>query len=470
MLDAASAPMGSLSLGPPLMHGTFPPPDPVKPARLAGLWSRLRGLPRQGPLDPASMVIYGVAGLILFLVVWAALAQVDEVTRGEGKVISSRKTQTIQSSEPGVVQEIMVRLGQQVKEGDVLVRLDNTMTSSNLGEVEAKVTSLRAQEARLQTERDGGAEQGYKCPADIQAKAPGVCTNEANLLATRAEGLHKRLQSLAERVEQRQRELNEAEQNATRINEGLELAQRELDLITPMAAKNIAPKTELLRAQRAVVELRGQQAANAEARGRVAAALREAQGTAQEASLQFKQDALAELTKVASELAVIRETAKGAEERVRRTDIRSPVSGVINALAVNTVGGFVNAGGRIMDIVPLDDALLIEAKIKPADIAFIRAGQPVMVKVTAYDFSIYGGLDGVVDYVPSDSVYDDQARETFYTVVVRTERASLAYKGRDNPIMPGMISQVEILTGKKTVLDYLLKPVLKARQEALSER
>jgi membrane fusion protein, adhesin transport system len=447
------------------MHGTF-----SKPGTFRQRLQRLRAMPRRGGLDPASMVVYGVAGLLLFLVVWAALAEVDEVTRGEGKVISSRKTQTIQSSEPGVVQEIMVRLGQQVKEGDVLVRLDNTMTSSNLGEVEAKVTSLRAQEARLHIERDGAADEGYKCPDDIQAKAPAVCANEANLLATRAEALHKRLQSLAERVEQRQRELNEAEQNATRINEGLELAQRELDLITPLAAKNIAPKTELLRAQRAVVELRGQQAANTQARGRVAAALREAQGTAQEASLQFKQDALAELSKVGSELAVIRETAKGAEERVRRTDIRSPVTGIINALAVNTVGGFVSAGGHIMDIVPLDDTLLIEAKVKPSDIAFIRAGQPALVKITAYDFSIYGGLDGVVDYVPSDSVYDEQARETFYTVIVRTQHASLNYGGRENPIMPGMISQVEILTGKKTILGYLLKPVLKARHEALSER
>jgi adhesin transport system membrane fusion protein len=123
-----------------------------------------------------------------------------------------------------------------------------------------------------------------------------------------------------------------------------------------------------------------------------------------------------------------------------------------------------------MDIVPLDDALLIEAKIKPADIAFMRAGQPVVVKITAYDFSIYGGLDGVVDYVPSDSVYDEQARETFYTVIVKTEHAALDYKGRKHPIMPGMVSQVEILTGKKTVLDYLLKPVLKARRESLSER
>jgi adhesin transport system membrane fusion protein len=447
------------------MHGTFP--RPPKSEKLIG---RLKAARWPRKLDPATTIVQVAALLFVFCLAWAALAEVDEVTRGEGKVISSRKTQTIQSSEPGVVQEILVRLGQQVKQGDILVRLDNTMTNSNLGEVEAKVRSLRVQEARLQIERDGLAEQGYACPADIEAVAPEVCRNEANLLATRYEGLRRKVTGFNERIEQRQRELNEAEQNATRIAESLDLAQRELDMITPLAAKNIAPKTEQLRAQRAVVELRGQQAANRETSARVAAALRESKNAVQEASIQFRQEALAELSKVGAELSVIRETAKGAEERVRRTDIRSPVTGVINALAVNTVGGFVNAGGHIMDIVPLDDALLIEAKVRPSDIAFIRAGQPVLVKITAYDFSIYGGLDGTVDYVPSDSVYDEQARETFYTVIAKTEHSALDYKGRKFPIMPGMISQVEILTGKKTVLDYLLKPVLKAKHESLSER
>ena len=447
------------------MHGALPP----KNARRRGLSAVSRALGVARP-DPARLVVYAVAGLLVFLLAWAGLAEVDEVTRGDGKVISSRKTQTIQSAEPGIVQEILVRLGQRVHTGDVLVRLDNTMTTSNLGEVEAKVRSLRAQEARLQAERDGKASEGYRCPADIEAAAPDLCRNEANLLAARADGLRQRIAGFTERIEQRQRELNEAEQNATRIAEGLDLAQRELDMIGPMAARNIAPKTEQLRAQRAVVELRGQQAANKETSARVAAALREAQNAVQEASGQFRQDALAELSKVTAELSVVTQTARGAQERVRRTDIRSPVTGVINNLVVNTVGGFVNAGGHLMDIVPLDDTLLVEARIRPADIAFIRAGQPVLVKITAYDFSIYGGLDGTVDYVPSDSLYDEQARETFYTVVVRTPKAALAYKGRENPIMPGMIAQVEILTGKKTVLDYLLKPVLKARHESLTER
>lgn len=438
--------------------------------RLTGQKTRKPAAHDDGSTTAATVIIL-VAGLFFaFLIAWASFAEVDEVTRGEGKVIPSKKTQTIQSSEPGVVQEIMVRLGQQVHQGDILVRLDSTLNTSNLGEVEAKSRTLQAQIARLRIESEGRAASGYVCPETIHAVAPDVCVNEANLLATRYDALRKKLSTMAERVEQRQRELNEANQNASRISESLELAEKELDMITPLANRNIAPKTELLRAQRAAVELRGQQAANKETVARVEAALREARNGSQEVDLQFRQDALAELTKASAELSVISQTAKGAQERLRRTDIRSPVDGIVNTLTVNTVGGFVNAGGHVMDIVPLEDALVIETKVKPADIAFLRQGQPALVKITAYDFSIYGGLDAVVEHVSADSVYDEQARETFYIVQVKTDRSFLHYRGKDFPIMPGMVAQVDILTGKKTVLDYLLKPIIKARQESLRER
>ncbi|WP_293866189.1 HlyD family type I secretion periplasmic adaptor subunit [uncultured Alsobacter sp.] len=438
--------------------------------RLTGPKSKKPAALDDGSTTAASVIILSAALFFMFLLGWASFAEVDEVTRGEGKVIPSKKTQTIQSSEPGVVQEIMVRLGQQVHQGDILVRLDSTLNTSNLGEVEAKSRTLQAQIARLQIESEGRAAAGYVCPETLRSLAPEVCVNEANLLATRYDALRKKLSTMAERVEQRQRELNEANQNASRIGESLELAEKELEIITPLANRNIAPKTELLRAQRAAVELRGQQAANKETIAKVEAALREARNGTQEVDLQFRQDALAELTKASAELSVINQTAKGAQERLRRTDIRSPVDGIVNTLTVNTVGGFVNAGGHVMDIVPLEDALVVETKVKPADIAFLRQGQPALVKITAYDFSIYGGLEAVVEHVSADSVYDEQARETFYIVQVKTDRSSLHYRGKDFPIMPGMVAQVDILTGKKTVLDYLLKPIMKARQESLRER
>lgn len=438
--------------------------------RLPGPKTRKPAVRGDGSTTAATVIVLSAALFFAFLIGWASFAEVDEVTRGDGKVIPSKKTQTIQSSEPGVVQEILVRLGQQVHQGDILVRLDSTLNTSNLGEVEAKSRTLQAQIARLRIESEGKAAAGYVCPDALRSVAPEVCANEANLLASRYDALRKKLSTMGERVEQRQRELNEATQNAARIGESLELAEKELDIITPLANRNIAPKTELLRAQRAAVELRGQQAANKETIAKVEAALREARNGTQEVDLQFRQDALAELTKASAELSVINQTAKGAQERLRRTDIRSPVDGVVNTLTVNTVGGFVNAGGHVMDIVPLEDALVVETKVKPADIAFLRQGQQALVKITAYDFSIYGGLDAVVEHVSADSVYDEQARETFYIVQVKTDRSFLHYRGKDFPIMPGMVAQVDILTGKKTVLDYLLKPILKARQESLRER
>jgi adhesin transport system membrane fusion protein len=418
----------------------------------------------------SNYIILGVAAFFAFLLIWAAFAEVDEVTRGEGKVIPLRKVQAIQSSEPGIVEEILVHPGQRVAKGDLLIRLDNTMTESNLGEIEAKARSLVAQIARLQIEQEGDLTKPYVCPEELQGIADAVCATEASLLKTRRQAQREKLASLQERAEQRLRELNEAKSNAQRVSQSLALAQQEYDLINPMASRNLAPKTDLLRAERAVVELKGQQSALKETIAKAEAALREAQNNLAEASLQMKQDVLAELTKADSELSVLRETTKSAREHNRRTDIRSPVDGIVNTLDTNTIGAFVNAGSHVMDIVPVEDTLLIETKVHPRDIAFITQGQEALVKLTAYDFSIYGGLKGVVTNVSADSVYDEKARETFYTVLVSTEKSYLRHNGKDNPILPGMVSHVDILTGKKTILQYLLKPIFKAREESLTER
>ena len=418
----------------------------------------------------SNYVILCVAAFFMFLLVWSALAEVDEVTRGDGKVIPSRKNQSIQSSEPGIVEEILVHLGQRVAKGDLLIRLDNTMTGSNLGEIEAKARSLVGQTARLRTEEDGDLSKPFACPDELKAVAVAVCETEATLLQTRRDSQRQKLASLKERVEQRQRELNESKSNAQRVVQGLALAQREYDLVSPLASRNIAPKTELLRVERALVDLKGQQSTLKETIAKSEAALREAQNNITEASLQIRQDVLVDLAKASAELSVLRESTKGAQEHNRRTDIRSPVDGIINTLDTNTIGAFVNAGSHVMDIVPIEDKLLIETKVHPRDIAFVRPGQDTLVKLTAYDFSIYGGLKGVVDHVSADSVYDEKLRETFFTILVSTEQSFIKHAGKDFPIMPGMVSQVDILTGKKTILQYLLKPIFKARDESLTER
>lgn len=436
-----------------------------KPAMSAAI----RDLEDRPPLIGISIIVI-VAALIATFLVWAHLTKVDEVTRGDGKVVPSSKTQVIQSAEPGVVLEIVVRVGQRVKKGDILLRLDDTTSSSNLGESEARVRALEAQVARLRIEHEGDLATSYPCPPQIKKAAPQICANEESLMGVRRQNLQNRLNVFKERVEQRQRELNEARANITRFEESLALSQSELELITPLAERKIVAATDLIRAQRQVNETRGQLASARETMARIEASLREANLQMNEQRLLFRQEALAELTQRLAELSVVQETVRGATDRVNRTDIRSPVDGIVNTIYINTLGAFVNAGTRIMDVVPVEEQLLIEARVRPSDIAFIRPGQPATVKVTAYDFSIYGGLGGNVEYISADSVIDENSKEAFYTVRVKTDEASLQRNGETFPIMPGMVTQVEILTGKKSILDYILKPINKAQSEALRER
>lgn len=401
--------------------------------------------------------------------VWAAWAEVDELSRAEGRIIPSSKTQTIQATESGVVAEILVRAGQQVKVGQQLIRLDDTTTSSSAGEVEARVRALTAQIARLRIELDGSAD-GYVCPPEIATQAPEVCENEADLLRARFNTLEQSKQVLAQRVEQRQRELNESVANQARLTQGLSLAEKKLGLLEPLVVKNLVSQTDYLSAQSEQNELFGQLMVAGQSIARLEAALSEAQLQVSQAELQFRETALTDLTAKLAELSSSREALRGAADRVDRTEIRSPVDGIVNNLEVNTIGSFVNAGELLLDIVPVGDTLLVEARLKPSDVAFVLPGQQATVKLTAYDFSVYGGVRGEVQNVSADSIIDPETRETYYLVLLSTESSVLTFNDEELPILPGMVTTVEILTGKKTVLNYLLKPINKARDEALRER
>jgi adhesin transport system membrane fusion protein len=378
--------------------------------------------------------------------------------------------QVIQSAEPGVVREILVREGQRVEKGAILARLDNTLTSSGLGELSSRANSLEAAVARLRIEHERGFDAIYACPAEVAKAAPNACANEQNLRTARRLTLQSQLRVLTERIEAKKRELSAAQANLESTGRSLVIARDEMALITPLAQSQVVAATDLLKTRREVSELEGRQSTDQESIARVQAELREANLQYEAQTINFRQEALSELTEKQAELAVVRESMRAAADRVNNTDIRSPVGGIVNTLYVNTVGGFVNAGTRVMDIVPVEDQLLVEAKVRPQDIAFIHPGQRATVKVTAYDFSIYGGLDGKVEQVSASSIYDDMTRETFYTVLVKTEKSSLRHNGVENPILPGMVTSVDILTGEKSVLNYLLKPINKARAEALRER
>jgi len=368
------------------------------------------------------------------------------------------------------VREILVREGQRVEKGDILARLDNTLTSSGLGELTSRAVALEAQTARLRLEHERGFDAPYVCPAAVAKTAPDVCANEQSLRTARRLSLQSQLKVLTERIVAKRRELSAARANLESTGRSLKIAQDEMALISPLAQSQVVAATDLLRTRRDVSELEGRQTNDQETIARVEAELREAELQLEGQTIHFRQEALAELTQKLSELAVVRESIRAAADRVKNTDIRSPVGGIVNTLYVNTVGGFVNAGTRVMDIVPVEDQLLVEAKVRPQDIAFIHPGQRAMVKVTAYDFSIYGGLEGAVEQVSASSVFDEVSRETYYTVLVKTGKSTLAHNGTEHPILPGMITSVDILTGEKSVLGYLLKPINKARDEALRER
>lgn len=413
------------------------------------------------------LVVVLVSSAFALFLMWGALARVDEVARAEGKVRPSSKAQVLQSSEAGTVQAILVQSGQRVHKGELLVRLDDTQSSSELGQIQAEKESLEARAARL---REEGAGEHFNCPPELQAKSPDACQNEEKLQQVRAQALASKNTALVAAVEQRRREMAEAQANATSLRSSLALTQKQVTMLEPLAAKGIVPETELLTARRELSDIQGRLAASQEQISRSAAAVREAQAQLQANNFQFRQDALDEMNQLQGKLSVIAESSKGAAGKLERSELRSPVEGIVNDVQVTTIGGFVAPGQKLMEVVPVNEKLLIEARVQPKDIAFVHVGQPALVKVSAYDFSIYGGLEGRVVQVSADSIYDEQAKQAYFTVIVETPRSYLSSGERRLPITPGMICTADIITGRKSILDYLLKPVLKARSDALRER
>lgn len=395
------------------------------------------------------------------LLLWAGFAPLDEITRGMGKVVPSSKAQLVQSAEPATVSAILVRPGQMVKKGQLLARLDDSQSQSALGQLKAENDRLSARAARLEQEGTGG---GAGC------EAGSACAEEARLAEVRRAAAQSRESALAAAVEQRRRDLQEGAATVAALTNSVRLAQDQVNMLAPLAAKGIVPRTELLSAQRELVDVQGRLSAARQGVARAQASIAEASAQLREAQFDFRQQALSERSEIATKIAVNDESMKGAAARLSRNELRAPATGYVNDVKVTTVGGFVNAGETLMQVVPVGEKLLVEARVAPKDIAFIKVGDPANVKVTAYDFSIYGGVTGKVRNISADSIYDEVERQAYYSVMVETDRSFLVKNGQRLPIMPGMICDVEIITGSKSVLAYLLKPVLRAFNESLTER
>lgn len=412
-------------------------------------------------------VLVRITGLALVVVlVWAALAKLDEVTRGEGKVIPSRQLQVLQSLDGGLMQEIMVREGQMVKEGQVLLKIDPTRFVSSLKESQAQHLSLKAKAARLEAIATG---KPFVMPDDILRDAPEIAAQEQSLYLSKRAELEAGMGVAHQQMIQRSQELKEVQARRDQATQSYDLTSRELEATRPLLRSGAVSDVEILRLERDLARYRGERdGANAQI-PRVQSSMSEASRKAQEIELTFRNQAKSELSEVMGKLSSLSEGNVGLADRVKQSEIRSPVNGTVKQLFTNTVGGVVQPGKDLIAIVPSEDNLLLEAKVLPRDIAFLRPGQPAVVKFTAYDFSVYGGLEATLENIGADSITDEKGN-SFFLVKVRTKTSYLEENGKRLPIIPGMMAEVDILTGKKTVLSYLLKPVLRAKANALTER
>ncbi|WP_324734683.1 HlyD family type I secretion periplasmic adaptor subunit [Pseudomonas paeninsulae] len=412
------------------------------------------------------LTIWGLIAFVAFCLLWAHFAVVDEVTRGDGKAIPFSRLQKIQNLEGGIVSELFVREGQIVNVGDPLLRLDDTRFASNVGETEADRLALLLRVERLSAEIQ---DRELVIVAEVREKVPRQAENEEQLFNSRRQQLLDEVAGLEQQLLQRRQELREFASKQNQFRNSLELLRQEIRMSEPLVAEGAISPVEVLRLKRAEVESRGQLQATTLAMPRAEAAIKEAERKIDETRGRFRSDALTQLNEARTDLSKIQSTGKALEDRVNRTLVTSPVRGIVKLLLVNTIGGVIQPGSDLVEIVPLGENLLVEARIRPQDIAFLHPGQEAMVKFTAYDYTIYGGLKAELEQIGADTVTDDDGN-SFYVIKLRTNRSHLGSEEHPLLIIPGMVASVDIITGKKSVLSYLLKPIIRARAEALRER
>ncbi|MBI1327674.1 MAG: HlyD family type I secretion periplasmic adaptor subunit [Alphaproteobacteria bacterium] len=403
----------------------------------------------------------------VIFIVWASFAKIDETTHGEGKVIPSSEIQIIQNLEGGIVNKLLVREGDAVKAGQVIVQLRDVGAASDFGANSAKYLGLLATITRLQAEAEG--KSTIEFPEEVVTGVPQSVTEELNAFKANQDKIYSQTNVLRQQRDQRAQEVRELETRARDLRGVIALSVQEKSMIEPLVARGSAPKLELLQLERGIKERQTELNGVLQGLPRAQSAVSEVDARIGEIESTAKAQAQTELSAKLVEMNTIKQTLGALQDRKDRTDVKSPVNGTVKDLKVNTVGGVVRPGDPIAEIVPMDDQLLVEAKIRPADIAFIHPDQNAMVKLTAYDFSIYGGLKGHVIDISADTITNEKG-ESFYRVKVRTEKSILERKGEVLPIIPGMVATVDILTGKKTIMQYLMKPFIKTLGRAMSER
>lgn len=418
------------------------------------------------PALSATLMLFSIAALMVFVVIWAAVSEVEEMTRGEGKVVPTQEIQVVQSLEGGILQELLVSEGQLVKKDDIILRISDVQFSAEEKGTEARSLGLRAKKARLEAEANGTE---FVLPDDIAEKAPQIAANEKALYDSRQQELTKAFAILDEKIKRAESGIAEMDAQINRLYQNRKGLEQELAITRDMVAKRAVPKLDQIRLERELSDISGQISANAEKKDGLEAELRSA--TAEKSSQQdrFRSQALSDLNEVETQIAALKESLKFIGDRVSRAELRAPVEGIVNSIAIKTIGGVIEPAQRLVEIVPVDDQLKIIARVKPSDVAFLRPGQKVKVKITAYDSTIYGRLDGELTRIGANSVTDHEGK-VFFEIEVRTEKNYMGTAEKPLPITPGMVAETEVITGRRTILTYLLKPILRARGRAFTER
>lgn len=412
------------------------------------------------------VILIAICGFFLLFFVWATFASLEETTRGEGKVVPSKEIQKLSSLEGGIIDQMMVKEGDEVKEGQIVARLRDVGASADYGSNEARMMGLKAGIARLQAEVEGRMPE---FPADVMEKLPQAVAEEMAAYRANQEKINGQTVIYQQQKSQRSQELSELQIKSSDINGQIAIIRDRKNMVEPLVARGSAPKMELLEFEQQIREKQTELNSVNAAMPRARSAIAEAEARIRDVESSARAAAQTELSAKTSEMTAIEKGLVGLEDKKDRTEIKSPVNGYVKDVKVYTVGGVVQPGQDFIEIVPKDDQLLVEARIKPMDIAFLYPDQPAMVKISAYDFSIYGGLKGKVVGISPDAVTDEKG-ESFYTVRVMTQENALKRKGEVLPIIPGMVATVDILTGEKTVMEYILKPFVKTIDASMNER
>lgn len=430
------------------------------------------------------LTIWAMATLLLSFFVWSYFAALQQVTSGMGKIIPSSQVQIIQSLDGGVLEKLFVEEGMQVIKNQPIARIDDTRFRSDFAEQKQEVNSLRANVIRLRAELSSiiiGNNNQWERQIEINKKVPiyphDLKENAYLMVIRQQEEYSERLDNLinqlaiqGQKIQQREQEVEELDSKIKTLEISYRIATKELDLTRPLAEKNIVSKIELYKLERSVNELKGELSAVRLLSPKLKSAQQESILNRRETILAYRAETRAQLNELQNKLSRINESQVGAQDKVTKALILSPVVGTIKTIHINTLGGVVKPGETIVEIVPTEDKLMVEAKIKPRDIGFIYPGLPAVVKITAYDFARYGGLTGKVEHISADTTQDEEGN-SFYLIRVRTDASSIKNKkDEEMPIIPGMLTQVDVITGKRTILEYILNPILRANEAALRER